>query len=170
MQEEQDYSVEYNYCSVLQMPLQFCDSGSSSESMFIPWIPAKAGITSPQWDEICRLIKDPDTLIKALHNRNENNSETKEATKRELQLCTTRLKTITLEQKRLVEGYRKGLYPDFMMHEEMERTSKEQREMEARKNELEKRMLRGEITANKEEAIKNFVKRINDGLDKVDFT
>ncbi len=127
-------------------------------------------IESQVWDEICRLIKDPDTLIKALHNRNENSSEIKEATERELELCTTRLKTILLEQKRLVEGYRKGLYPDFMMHEEMERTGKEQKEMEARKIELEKQMLRGIITANQEEAIKNFVKRINAGLDKVDFT
>ena len=130
----------------------------------------KADILESQvWDEICKLIRDPDTLLKALHNRNENNSETKEANERELQLCETRLKAIPPEQKRLVEGYRKGLYPDFMMHEEMERTGKEQRELEARKTELEKQLTRGIITANREEAIKNFVKRINDGLDNVNF-
>lgn len=108
-------------------------------------------------------------MIKALHNRNDDNSETKEANERELQLCETRLKAIPPEQKRLVEGYRKGLYPDFMTHEEMERISKEQKELEARKIDLEKQLIRGIITANQEEAIKSFVKRINDGLDAVNF-
>ncbi len=31
----------------------------------------------------------------------------------ELQLCQARLKAIPEEQRRLVEGYRKGLYADF---------------------------------------------------------
>ncbi len=126
-------------------------------------------IESQVWDEICGLIRDPDTLLNALHNRNENNSDTKEANERELQLCETRLKSIPVEQKRLVEGYRKGLYPDFMMREEMGRTNREQKELEARKIELEKQLTRGIITANQEEAIKSFVIRINDGLDNVDF-
>ena len=59
---------------------------------------------------------------------------------RELRLCIRRLKTIPEEQKRLVEGYRKGIYPDFMMREEMEVIGKDQSELEKRKAELEKQL------------------------------
>ncbi len=37
-----------------------------------------------------------------------------------------RLKAIPEEQRRLVEGYRKGLYADFMMREDMELIQREQ--------------------------------------------
>ena len=57
---------------------------------------------------------------------------------RELELCQTRLRAIPAEQKRLVAGYRKGLYADFMMREDMELIQKEQGELEKRKAELER--------------------------------
>ncbi len=90
------------------------------------------------WDTICQLIKKPDVLIKELHNRNADNSETRETIERELQLCQVRLKAIPEEQKPLVEGYRKGLYADFMMREEMERIEKEKNELEKRQAETAK--------------------------------
>jgi site-specific DNA recombinase len=121
------------------------------------------------WEEITRLINNPVTLIEALHNRNDDTSATREATERELQLCENRLKAIPIEQKRLVEGYRKGLYPDFMMREEMERTDKEQKNLESRKTELQKQLNQRVITANQEQAIKDFANRISAGLENVDF-
>ena len=61
------------------------------------------------------------------------------------------------------------MYPDSMMREEMERTGKEQKEPEAQKIELEKQLTRGIISANRKEAIKRFVTRINYGLDNINF-
>ncbi len=57
---------------------------------------------------------------------NDDNSQTKEGLEWELQLCEVRLKVIPGEQKRLVEGYREGLYADFMMREDMEQIQREQ--------------------------------------------
>jgi site-specific DNA recombinase len=85
------------------------------------------------WNTICQLIQNPDFLIQELHRRNADNSQTKEILERELQLCQARLKAIPEEQSRLVEGYRKGLYADFMMREDMELIQKEQGELEKRK-------------------------------------
>ncbi len=67
------------------------------------------------WDTICGLVKHPDALIDELHRRNAEDSGTKETLKRELELCQVRLKALPEEQRRLVAGYRKGLYADFMM-------------------------------------------------------
>ena len=78
------------------------------------------------WDAIGQLIKNPDFLIQELHKRNSGTSNTKEILEQELRLCITRLGAIPQEQKRLVDGYRKGLYADFMMRESMEAVQKEQ--------------------------------------------
>jgi site-specific DNA recombinase len=122
------------------------------------------------WDTIAQLIKDPEFLIEQLHHRNDNDSETKEILERELELCQTRLKVIPLEQKRLVEGYRKGLYADFMMHEEMELIQKEQSELEKRKAELEKQLAQRRLTQSQEIQLRSLIEKISIGLDNLDFT
>ena len=48
------------------------------------------------------------------------------------------LEAMPYEQRRLVEGYRKGLYADFMMREDMELIQKEQGEFEKWEVELER--------------------------------
>ncbi len=107
----------------------------------------KAEVIEPVvWDTIYQLIKDPGFLIQELHRCNADNSETREILERELQLCQVRLKAIPEEQKRLVEGYRKGLYADFMMREDMEIIQKEQGELEKRKAELERQLAKRLLT------------------------
>jgi len=121
------------------------------------------------WNAICQLVNDPDFLIKELHRRNADNSQTKEILERELHLCQARLKAIPEEQRRLVEGYRKGLYADFMMREDMELIQKEQGELEKRKTELEGQLVQRFLTQNQEAHIKSLTEKISIGLDNLDF-
>ncbi len=133
-----------------------------------PQVKAEA-IEPVVWDTICQLIRDPDFLIQELHRRNADNSQTREILERELQLCKTRLKAIPDEQRRLVEGYRKGLYADFMMREDMELIQKEQSELEKRKAELERRLAQRCLTQNQEAQVKSLVGKISTGLNNLDF-
>jgi hypothetical protein len=68
-----------------------------------------------------------------------------------------------------VEGYRKGLYADFMMREDTERIQKEQDELEKRKSELERQLAQRQLTESQEARIRNFAEKINSGLDTLDF-
>jgi len=122
------------------------------------------------WNTIYQLIENPDFLIQELHRRNADNSQTKEILERELQLCQVRLKAIPEEQRRLVEGYRKGLYADFMMREDMELIQKEQGELEKRKAELERQLAQRFLTQNQESHIRNLAEKISLGLNNLDFT
>jgi len=122
------------------------------------------------WDTICELIKNPDFLIQELRRRNADNSQTKGILERELQLCEARLKAIPEEQRRLVEGYRKGLYADFMMREDMGLIQKEQGELEKRKAELERQLAGKLLTQNNEEQVRSLMEKISIGLDNLDFT
>jgi len=125
-------------------------------------------VESVVWDTICRLVDDPDFLIQELHRRNADSSQTKQTLERELQLCQTRLKAIPEEQRRLVEGYRKGLYADFMMREDMAVIQREQAELEKRKSELERQLTQRSLTENQEAEIKSLMENIGTGLDHLD--
>jgi DNA repair exonuclease SbcCD ATPase subunit len=87
----------------------------------------------------------------------------------ELQFCRARLKAIPDEQRRLVEGYRKGLYADFMMREDMKQIQKEQVELEKRKTEIERQLAQRQLTESQEARIRSFAEKISSGLDTLDF-
>ena len=133
-----------------------------------PEIKAEA-IEPVVWEAISRLIKDPHSLIEELHRRNDDESETRGMLERELQLCQSRLNAIPGEQRRLVEGYRKGLYADFMMREDMELIQKEEGELEARKAQLERQLAHRELTASQEDRIKSLAQQLSAGLNNLDF-
>ena len=69
-----------------------------------------------------------------------------------------------------MEGYRKGLYADFMMREDMGLIQKEQGELEKRKAELEGQLAQRFLTQNQETQIKSLADRIGIGLGNLDFT
>ncbi len=140
-----------------------------TQSCSCPEIKTEA-IEPVAWDTICQLIKDPDFLIEELRRRNTDNSQTKDILERELRLCEARLKAIPDEQKRLVECYRKGLYADFMMREDMELIQKEQGELEKRKAELERQLAQRFLAQNQEFQIRSLMEKISIGLDNLDFT
>ncbi len=114
-------------------------------------------------------MKDPDVLIQEIRNRNSESSENRENVIKELELCQSRPKVIPLEQSRLVEGYRKGMYPDFMMKEEMGRVEKEKIVVEARIFELQRYLEKRLLTDKQENQVRNLVKRVSTGLDSLDF-
>jgi site-specific DNA recombinase len=120
------------------------------------------------WDTVCQLIREPDYLIEELGRHNGDDSQ-KEVIERELKLCQARLKAIPEEQRRLVEGYRKGLYADFMMREDMDSIQKEQGELERRKNELERKLAQRYLTEDKKVQIRQLAEDMGTGLDNLDF-
>ena len=68
-----------------------------------------------------------------------------------------------------MEGYRKGLYADFMMHEDMEHIQKEEGELEKRKAELERQLAQRFLTENQEAQIRSLSEKISLGLNNLDF-
>ena len=68
-----------------------------------------------------------------------------------------------------MEGYRKDLYADFMMREDMELIQKEQGELEKRKAELERQLTQRQLTQSQEARIRSFAEKISTGLDILDF-
>jgi site-specific DNA recombinase len=126
-------------------------------------------IETEVWNTICQLVRDPDFLVNELNRRNNDNSQTKEILERELQLCRVRLKAIPEERMRLVEGYRKGLYADFMMRQEMEYIQSEEDALEKRKNELERQFAQRQLTQNQELQLRTLIEKISTGLNNLDF-
>jgi len=148
-----------------RMPI---DANGKLRSCSCPEVKAEA-IEPVVWDTISQLIKEPDLLARELNRRIEDKSQTKQYLEKELQLCLARLKAIPEEQARLVEGYRKGLFADFMMREDMETIQKDQSEVEKRKEQLERQLAQRSMTEHQEAQLKSFVSKIGTGLDKLDF-
>ena len=68
-----------------------------------------------------------------------------------------------------MEGYRKGLYADFMMREDMELIQKEQGELEKRKAELERQLAQRFLMQNQEVHIRSLIEKMSKGLNNLDF-
>lgn len=58
---------------------------------------------------------------------------------------------------------------DFMMREDMELIQKEERELGARRAELERQLTQRELTASQEVRIKSLIQQLSAGLDSLDF-
>jgi len=121
------------------------------------------------WNTVCQLIKDPKLLIHKLHQSNNDSSAMKEILERELQICRKRLEAIPKERKRLIEGYRKGMYSDSLMREEMDVIDNEQSDLETRITDISKQLSRRKITKKQEADIRKMIKKINTGLNNLDF-
>ena len=115
------------------------------------------------------LLKIPDWLISKLRQHNKGSSQTKEILEQELNICHNRLKSIPKERKRLAECYRKGLYSDAMMREEIGIIDKEHGELETRIKELEKQLFRRILTGKQEINIRKTIEKVNTSLDNLDF-
>ncbi len=84
------------------------------------WVNGRA-IETAAWDTVTSLLRHLDLLMRELERLTQPDSATREALEEELALVRKRLEELPKEERRLVEGYRKGLYADFVMREEMER-------------------------------------------------
>jgi len=133
-----------------------------------PDLPAES-IEPIVWDTIACLLQDPDLLIEELRRRNNGDSDTRRFLEGELIRCRERIESLPEERKRLVNGYRKGLYADFMVRQEMESINQEQDELEERRAELEHRLSQMALLESHEVKVRDLVESIRSNLNKLDF-
>ncbi len=68
-----------------------------------------------------------------------------------------------------MEGYRKGLYPDYMMREEMDRVSRERAAAEQSSRELETQLARLDKALSHKGRVQDLARRLTGGLERMDF-
>ena len=128
-----------------------------------------ADIEEAVWKRIAGLLLEPELLVEEIEKLSDPDSGTNEAISEELSQLEARLENIPKEQKRLVEGYRKGYYPDFMMREETERVEKEKLAAEQRLRELQQQLDRLERASGYKDEAVALAKRLNEGLGAMGF-
>ena len=122
------------------------------------------------WDTVTNLLRQPDLMVQELERLSKPDSATREALEGELAQVKKRLEELPKEERRLVEGYRKGLYPDFMMREEMEQLGKEQAALSERKLELESQLAHLEKALSYRGQLESLAEQLGRGLDALDFS
>jgi len=121
------------------------------------------------WDTVTDLLQRPELLMREMERLSGPDSTTREALEEELTVVLERLKNLPQEERRLVQGYRKGLYADFMMREEMERVSIEKDENQRRRDDLRIQIDRLDRAKAYKGQVQAFARRVSKGLDNMDF-
>ena len=126
-------------------------------------------LESVVWDRVTGLLRDPQLLERELDKLREPDSSTREALEEELRLVTRRLEQLPTEERRLVEGYRKGFYADFMMREELDRLHEERDAAVQRSQELQQRLAHlDQISGYRQRAL-DLAPQLVKGLGQMDF-
>jgi hypothetical protein len=132
------------------------------------WVNAKM-LEETVWEMVTGLLRNPARLIKELEDTVKTGSVTRKTLEEELDGLKKRLEQIPAEQQRLVEGYRRGLYAEFMMREEMERLSREQADTDRRRLDLESQLARlGKVLGYRDQ-LEAFAKKLDQGVDSMGF-
>lgn len=121
------------------------------------------------WEKVTRLLQEPETLREELRKRRKVGSPTRQTAERELLLTERRLQAIPQEQDRLVEGYGKRLIPDDRMRSRMDALKSEREDLEQRARELERQLMRLEMTEDQEAQVLAFAERVSQGLANLTF-
>ncbi|MFA4836150.1 MAG: recombinase zinc beta ribbon domain-containing protein [Dehalococcoidia bacterium] len=121
------------------------------------------------WKTVTDLLNQPELMVKELERLTQPNSVTRETLEEELAQVRKRLEDIPKEERRLVEGYRRGMYADFMMREEMERIKGERAAAEERQHELERQIGHLVKAISYRGQVEEVAKRLTSGLDTMDF-
>ncbi|MDP2949208.1 MAG: recombinase family protein [Chloroflexota bacterium] len=121
------------------------------------------------WEAVTELLMDPQLLIDQLRRQRENGSEARSFLEEELAQHIRRLEAVPAEERRLVEGYRRGLVPDPLMREEMDRVRRERTDLERRKGELDRRLASLDLTQTQEAQVRELVARASANLGTMDF-
>ena len=132
------------------------------------WVNGRA-LEAAVWDTVTDLLRHPDLLVRELENLTRPSSTTRETLGEELAQVKKRLEELPKEERRLVEGYRKGFYADFMMREEVERVHGEQAAAEARRRELETQLARLDKALGYRGQVEELARRLSQGLDQMSF-
>ena len=121
------------------------------------------------WDSVTEILQSPELLEQALESLANPTSATREALEAEGDQVGERLEKLPSEERRLMEGYRKGLYPEFMMREEMERVSGERATAEQRSRELETQLARLDRALSYKGRVQELARRLTVGLEHLGF-
>ncbi len=132
------------------------------------WVNGKA-LESAVWETVTDLIRHPELLMRELERLTQPDSATREALEEELAVIEKRLEDLPREERRLVDGYRKGFYADFMMREEMDRVKEERAGADERRKELERQLSLLEKAMSYRESLEGFAGRVSVGLDTMGF-
>lgn len=122
------------------------------------------------WDTVTGLLRHPDILFREVKNLTEPGSLTRKALAQEMAHVSRRLGGLPKEEMRLVEGYRKGLYDDVIMRQEMERVHQEQAACEGRQRDLQGHIQNLERATNYASQVEGLVDRFSKGLDSMSFS
>jgi len=158
----------YYHCYKRQHFKAPIDEKGEPQSCRSGWVSGRR-LETAVWDTVTNLLKHPTLLMQELERLAEPTSATREALEEELAVVRERLKELPKEERRVVEGYRKGFYPDFMMREEMERVNKEKVAAEERRQEVERELGRLERAAAYKGQVQALAKRLSKGLDSMGF-
>ena len=122
------------------------------------------------WNTVTDLLKNPGLLTKELESLTQSGSATRETLEMELNQLRKRLEKFPNEDRRLVEGYRKGFYPDFMMREEVDRIQKEKSAAERRCQELELQLKHLDQALNYKDNLEQLTAKLSLGLENMSFS
>ncbi|MBI3953538.1 MAG: hypothetical protein HY330_03405 [Chloroflexi bacterium] len=132
------------------------------------WVNGRA-LEAVVWDTVTALLRRPELLMQELDKLAQPQSATREALEEELSQVRERLDQLPKEERRLVEGYRKGLYADSVMREEMERLRQEQSTTEQRGHELARQLAHLDRALSYAGQVEQLAERLGRGLDHMGF-
>jgi hypothetical protein len=144
------------------------DENGEPQPCSCKWVNGKS-LEAAVWDTVTDLLCHPDLLVQELEKLAQPDSATRETMEEELAHLRKSLDALPQEERRLVEGYRKGLIPDFMMREEMGRVAQERRQAEERCNELERQLVHLDKALSYKGQVQALAHRLSAGLDTMSF-
>ena len=128
-----------------------------------------AQIERATWDTVTGLLRDPDRLVQEVKKLAQPDSESRQIIVEEMSRLKVKASKLPVEEGKLVEGYRKGLYADFMMREQMQSIKSEREAIQHRVGELEGRLSRIDRAQDYAWQAEAFARRISVGLDNMGF-
>ncbi|MCX5991075.1 MAG: recombinase family protein [Chloroflexi bacterium] len=158
----------YYYCYKSQKFKAPIDEKGQAVPCRCSWVNGHA-LDGAVWDTVTNLLRRPDLLVAEVERLTKPDSATREVLNEELAMLRKRLEELPKEERRLVEGYRKGFFADFMMREEMERIRKERGDVDERCRQLELQLSRLDRAASYKSKVEDLAETLNCGLDQMDF-
>ncbi len=160
--------VTYHHCYKDQRFKAPINERGEPQPCSCKWVNGQA-LETTIWETVTGLLRDPDLLVRELENLTRSDSATRETLSEELAQVTKRLEELPKEEQRLVEGYRKGLYADFMMREEMEQAGKERATAGERYQELNRQLAHLDKALSYRGQIEELAQRLSAGLEVMSF-
>ena len=133
------------------------------------WISARA-LEAEVWDTVTDLLQQPELLVRELEKLTQPDSPSRQALEEEMAHVSRRLERLPKEERRLVEGYRKGFYSDAIMRDEMGQVHQEQSAAQEGMRELQRQLAHMDRALNYQGQVEDLTVRLRQGLDSMGFS